>query len=153
MQVRINLRRATVIRLGALLASFATAHMERHASAAEPEVQTVAEGLRAPNAIAVRSQSTGGGVEVFLAERGVGRVIQFVPGSTETPVDAIVGFTSENSAGADPSPAGVASLTFLDHSRLVVAGSENNKPFMRLYDLAESTLPIKALDHKQDLEI
>ena len=49
---------------------------------------------------------------------------------------------------------GVQSLRFLDHTRLVVGGGdEDGKPFARLYELPESNKPLTADQHKQDVEL
>jgi hypothetical protein len=70
-------------------------------------------------------------------------------------VEVIFGFpTNAASNGAAPCAPGVQSLFFLDHLRLVAAGGdEKNKPLLRLYDLTDTDVTLKADEFKQDLEL
>jgi hypothetical protein len=122
--------------------------------AGEVKVETVLTGLKGPCGVAVRPDLAGAPYEIFVADRGAGRVVQVGGGSSPASLDAITGFPvgAASSGGALCAP-GVQSLFFLDHARLVAAGGEENgKPFLRLYDLAESDSVLKADDHKQDLD-
>jgi hypothetical protein len=122
--------------------------------AAEAKVQTILSGLQSPSGVAVRPNSATSQYEVFIADRGAGRVVQI---SSETPdksVDAIVGFATNKPANESSATGpGVDSIFFLDHARLVVAGGEQNeKPFARLYDLTDADAALNADESKQEVE-
>ncbi len=138
----------------ALTAALATASRAEEA-AAKIKVQTVLSGLRAPYGVAVRPETAGSQYEVFVADRGAGRVLQFNSGTPDKTADAIRGFATDNieTEHTEGEP-GVYSLFFLDHARLVVAGGEViGTPFLRLYDLAESDAPLQAEESKQEVEL
>jgi hypothetical protein len=101
----------------------------------------------------VRPDAAGGAVEVFVADRGAGRVVQIDSDKPGSSAEAISGFpVGAASTGSAPCAPGVQSLIFLDHARLVAAGGDaNGKPLLRLYDLTESDGVLKADEFKQDI--
>lgn len=125
------------------------------ATADDIKVETVLSGLRAPCGLAVRPDSEGTPYEVFVADRGAGRIVQISSATPGTGSDAISGFAvDEATTDASSSASGLHAIFFLDHTRLVVTGGdENSKPFLRLYDLSDSDTALKAEDHKQDVEL
>jgi hypothetical protein len=125
------------------------------ANAGDFNVETVLTGLKAPWGVAVRPDGAGGPTEVFVAERGAGRVVQVHGDKSGAAVEAIVGFPVDAaSSGREPCARGVRTLFFLDHARLVAAGgNHDDRPLLRLYDFTESELPFQADQHKQNLEL
>lgn len=127
------------------------------ASAADPAratVQKVLTGLSNPRGVAVRPDGAGDQYEVFVAESGAGRVVKCNSGNSGKSTDAITGFARPSSAGKSLEAAGVQSLQFLDHTRLVVIGAdEDGKPFVGLYELAESDSAIPADQPKQSADL
>jgi hypothetical protein len=122
------------------------------AIAAEPAkvtVETVAHGLHDPRAIAVRPDTGSGAMELFIAETGAGRVTKVVPGKSEKPADVISGFSTKAAHST-----GVQSVFFLDRSRLVASGGDDDgKPFVRLYEVPESNTPLAADQAKDDADL
>jgi hypothetical protein len=119
------------------------------------KVETILSDLKTPCGVAVRPDVGVGAYEVFVAERGAGRVVLAEVGKSGNAIEVVTGFpVVAGSNEASPCAPGVQSLYFLDRSRLVAAGSdEDGRPLMRLYDLAESGNALKADAFKQDLEL
>lgn len=125
------------------------------ANAAEVKVETLQTGLKAPTGVAVRPIAANGAVEVFVADRGAGRVVQADGSNPNASVEpVIVDFPVANaSAGGTPCAPGVQSIFFLDPARLVAAGGdERAKPLLRLYDLTDADGVLKADEFKQDFD-
>lgn len=121
--------------------------------AADIAVEKVLTGLHGPCAIAVRPGSRDAG-EVFVAECGAGRVVKFAGGKAGSGPEIIAGFDARRAAGENARAAGVQSLIFLDHTRLVVAGGdEEGKPFVRLYEVGDSEDTLKADESKQSVDL
>jgi hypothetical protein len=126
-----------------------------NALTADVSVEKVIGNLMSPCALAVRP----GGREssqVFVAECGARRVVKLTGNKTDSSVEVIAGFapqSSDNRSGDKPGAAGIQSLYFLDHTRLVVAGGDDEgKPFIRLYEIGDTTPPLTADDFKQEVE-
>jgi hypothetical protein len=85
----------------------------------------------------------------------VGRVVRINSANSDQGVDAIAGFAIDNASDIQSSvAAGIGTIIFLDHTRLVVAGrGVGGNPFLRLYELSDSEAPLDADEHKQDLEV
>ena len=107
----------------------------------------VLSGLNHPTSIAIRPESGTDTYEVFLAEGGAGRVTKFRSDKPEKRTDVVAGFSTKPAAG-------VQSLYFLDHLRLVVAGGdEDSAPFVRLYELPDSESPLTVDQHKDEAKL
>jgi hypothetical protein len=119
--------------------------------ASDPLVTKVASGLNGPYAIAVQPDS-GSHNEIFVGESGAGRVIRISADRADASVEAITGFPQRATSKPQASAPGIASLFFVDHSRLVVAGGGEQGPFLRLYELPDSGGAIGLDDQKQNLE-
>src|SRR5215813_13737214 len=76
-------------------------------------------GLNHPASIAIRPESGTDTYEVFIADGGAGRITKFRSDKPEKRADVIAGFSTKSTAG-------VQSLYFLDHLRLVVAGGDDD---------------------------
>jgi DNA-binding beta-propeller fold protein YncE len=112
-------------------------------------VQTVATGLQDPRAVAVRPDTGSGADEIFIAETGAGRVVKITAGKNDKPADVVAGFSIKPNSSA-----GVQSLFFIDRNRLVATGGDDDgKPFVRLYELAESNTPLTADQAKGDADL
>src|SRR3954465_2364154 len=89
------------------------------ASAAEPTVVTIARGLRHPQDIWVRPEG-GQPSEVFIADRGAGKIIRVIANRPDTIDDMIVDIPVSKAANDQESSGGVQALYFLDHLRLLI---------------------------------
>lgn len=128
--------------------------MASAAIASDVAVEKVLTGLQVPCDVAVRPLSAGEPYEVFVADRGAGRVIRFLSTATDAHTDAITGFSAETAADENSQSPGIHSLIFLDHTRLViVGGDENNTAFLRLYELADQNVAVKSDEHKQSIDL
>ena len=117
-------------------------------------VQKVLTGLKSPRGVTVRPDDAGEQSEIFIAESGAGRVTRLSSGQPGKTTDIIAGFASPSASDENLQSPGVQSLRFLDHTRLVVGGGDDDgKPFARLYELPESNKPLTADQHKQDVEL
>jgi hypothetical protein len=115
-------------------------------------VQKLLAGLQNPQAVAVRPDS-GEACDVFVAENGAGRVVRLFPATAGKGIEAVAGFSVPAPSDDNLPATGVCSLHFLDRNRLVVAGGDNDeKPFVRLYELPETNTPLVADQPKQDLD-
>ncbi len=114
-------------------------------------VTKLASGLKGPYGIAVQPDS-GSHNELFIAESGAGRVIRLAADHPDTSVEAITGFPQRAASKPQSDVLGITSLFFVDHSRLVVAGGGGQGPFLRLYELPDSSGAIGFDDQKQNLE-
>ena len=125
--------------------------------AADPNkvaVQKILTGLKDPSGVAVQPDGAGNRYEVFVAESGAGRVVEVAANEPNKGTTVITGFAHQTAAAGHSSPAGVQSLLFLDHVRLVATGREaDGKPYARLYELADSTVAIAADQAKQNIDL
>lgn len=135
-----------------LVAAFAAATY-----AAEPSkfaVDKLLTGLKNPTAVAVRPPIGSEPPEVFIAENGAGRVVKLSGADAKKGVDVIAGFPLPEKSSDSLRATGIQSLQFLDHSRLVVAGgNDDDKPFVRLYEVPDTNSPITAEHAKQDIDL
>jgi hypothetical protein len=117
-------------------------------------VKKVLTGLKNPHDVAVRPEGSGEAYEVFVAESGAGRVVKIRSEKPEKRIDVVSGFSTKPANDDGFSSAGVHSLRFLDHMRLVVAGGdEEGAPFVRLYELPEPESPLTVDQHKQEARV
>ncbi len=139
--------------LQAAIFGIATWALAPNAFAADATVTNILSGLKAPCAVSVRPEG-GQPSEVFVAERGAGRIVRVVTNRPDAAEDVITGFPSKGSSASKPNSLGIQSLCFLDHLRLVVAGGDDTgKPFFRLYELQNITGRLKFDDQKQNVEL
>jgi hypothetical protein len=125
------------------------------ALAADASVEKIIGNLNGPCALAVRPGRSDP-IEVFVAECGTGRVIKLTANKSDSNQEVIAGFapqTTDNKSVDKPSVAGIQSLFFLDRTRLVVAGGDHAKPFIRLYEIGDSNASLKAEDFKQEVKL
>jgi hypothetical protein len=121
--------------------------------AAEVAVEKVLGGLLSPCAIALRPGSGDPG-DVFVAECGAGRIVKLSGGKADVGTEVITGFAPPHGADGERGGAGVQSLIFLDHTRLVVAGGDGEgKPFVRLYEVGDSNDKLLAENSKQSIDL
>jgi len=107
----------------------------------------VLSGLDRPTSLAIRPESGTDTYEVFVAEGGAGRVTKFRSDKPEKRADVVAGFSTKPTAG-------VQSLYFLDHLRLVIAGGDDDgAPFVRLYELPDSESPLTVDQHKDEAKL
>ncbi len=117
-------------------------------------VEQVVAALKNPVGVAVRPDGSGEAYEVFVAESGAGRVVKFLSGKPERRIDVVSGFSTKAANNDNLSSAGVHSLHFLDHMRLIVAGGDDDgAPFVRLYELPEPESPLAADQHKHEANV
>ena len=117
-------------------------------------VKKVLTGLKNAHDVAVRPEGSGEAYEVFIAESGAGRVVKIRSEKPEKRIDVVSGFSTKPANADSFTSAGVHSLRFLDHMRLIVAGGdEDGVPFVRLYELPEPESPLTADQHKQEAHV
>ena len=117
-------------------------------------VRKVLTGLKNPHGVAVRPDGSGDSYEVFVAESGAGRVVKIRSEEPEKRIDVVSGFSTKPANDDSLSSAGVHSLYFVDHMRLVVAGGDDDgAPFVRLYELPEPESPLTADQHKHEANV
>jgi len=124
--------------------------------AAEPisAVQKVLTGLKSPLGVAIRPDGSSEQYEIFIADSGTGRVVKIEVRKPEKTTEAVTGFARPSKSDEKPHPPGAQSLYFLDHSRLVVIGVDDDaNPVARMYELPESETPLTADLHKADFEL
>ncbi|HEX3602366.1 MAG TPA: hypothetical protein VHU84_19585 [Lacipirellulaceae bacterium] len=109
--------------------------------------------MQTPCAVAVRPEG-GQPFEVFVAERGAGRIVRVVANHRDSSNEAITQFPRNSSDQNTPDSPGLQSFCFLDHSRLVAAGGgEDGKPFVRLYELQDLADPLKFDESKYPADL
>jgi hypothetical protein len=139
-----------------LLALGLIAVLAATAQAAEPKkiaVEKLLTGLRNPTAVAVRPPVGGEPSEIFIAENGAGRVVKLSADGSKKAIDVIAGFPTARKSASSLRTSGVQSIQFLDHMRLVAVGSnDDDKPFVRLYEVPDSDSPVTADHAKQDID-
>jgi hypothetical protein len=117
-------------------------------------VKKVLSGLNNPHGVAIRPDGSGESYEVFVAESGAGRVVKIFGDKPEKRIDVVSGFSTKPANEESALTAGVHSLHFLDHMRLVVAGGDDDgAPFVRLYELVEPESPLTADQHKHEANV
>jgi hypothetical protein len=117
-------------------------------------VKKILTGLKNPHGVAVRPEGSGEAHEVFVAESGAGRVIKIASDKPEKRIDVVAGFSTKLANGDSPTSAGVHSLYFLDHMRLLVAGGDDDGvPFVRLYELPDPESPLTSDQHKHEANV
>lgn len=115
-------------------------------------VQKVLTGLDQPRGVAVRAGSSDQTYEVFVAESGAGRIMRLANGGTNTTKDVITGFSTRSAGDEGFRSTGVTAVTFLDATRLVVTGGDDDgRAFVRLYELLDNDSALSANEHKQNL--
>ena len=98
-------------------------------------LQTVANGLNEPSAVAIRPGGAADRYEVFVALRGAGRVVKYISGE-DRPQPAITGFHSNAADISEPNSTGPWALAFLDRMTLIVAaGGGDRDTLVRAYEL------------------
>jgi len=114
------------------------------APAADLGVEIVLKDLHQPCGVAVRPGGTADRYEVFIADRGAGRVARWSSASPKRATDVVTGFASQ--AVADPSrQRGPLALSFLDPGLLVV-GTAGDGSALRAYELPDGAKPLSAAD-------
>src|SRR5438309_695202 len=149
-RIRILSRRGWILAL-TIICSTASA-----ATAADNNVAVlkILTGLKNPRGVAVRPDGSGDTYEIFIAESGAGRIVRVASGKPEKAADVVSGFSTKSASGEDLLAPGVQSFYFLDHSRLVATGGDDDgKPFVRLYELPEPMTPIAADQAKADVDL
>ncbi len=121
-------------------------------TAAEATVKTIAHGLQIPQDICVRPEG-GQPSEIFVADRGAGKIVRVLANRPDAVDEVIVGIPKFESKDDRPSGNGVQTLHFLDHLRLVVAGTDHDgSPFTRLYELQDVAGAVQFNDQKQPVQ-
>lgn len=113
-------------------------------SAAEPQVQVVVQGLVAPCAVAARPESD----QLFLAERGAGRIVRIVNNQA---VEVVRGFGKSTYAEGPKHELRPLGLWFLDANTLLVGGGDvpDGEGVLRIYDLTKlGETPLELADAK-----
>jgi hypothetical protein len=145
---RIRIARRVLITAFACCAPFA---WQAPASGLEPTVVTIAHGLRHPQDICVRPEG-GQPSEVFVADRGARKIIRVIANRPDTVDEVIVDVPVLKTANDQESSGGVQALYFLDHLRLLIAGTEqDDSPFIRLYELQDVASGLQFNDQKQQV--
>jgi hypothetical protein len=122
------------------------------AIAAEATVKTIAHGLQIPQDICVRPEG-GQPSEIFVADRGAGKIIRVLANRPDVVDEVIVGIPKSESNDDRANGNGVQTLHFLDHLRLVVAGTDHDgSPFTRLYELQDVAGAVQFNDQKQQIQ-
>lgn len=108
--------------------------------------------LQLPCSIAVRPESGQPG-DIFIADRGAGRVVRINASQPDRATTAIAGFPVDSENANSPTAPGIQSIYFLDHMRLVVAGGDaEGKFFVRLYELLDAETELRFDDQRQAAE-
>ena len=122
------------------------------ATAAEASVKTIAHGLQIPQDICVRPEG-GQPSEIFVADRGAGKIVRVLANRPDAVDEVIVGIPKSESNDDRANGNGVQTLHFLDHLRLVVAGTDHDgSPFTRLYELQDVAGAVQFNDQKQQVQ-
>ena len=122
--------------------------------AADVQVEKVLGDLQAPCGVAIRPDSGGAPSEVFVVDRGLGRVLKVSDAKSGTGIEVIAGFPARPAKDNSSTSPGIQSLLFLDHTRMVIAGSNDARiPFLRLYDLSDVEEALTADAPKQNIEL
>lgn len=117
-------------------------------------VKKVLSGLNNPHDVAVRPEGTGEVYEVFVAESGAGRISKVRSDKLDKRIDVVSGFSTKAANDNSLTSAGLQSLYFLDHMRLIAAGGDDDGvPFVRLYELPEPESALTADQHKQEAHV
>src|SRR5688572_20856624 len=118
-----------------VLVAFALVQIRPVAAADALATETIAEDLRLPAAIAIRSTPSAEQYQVFVADVVAGRVVRFENNKPGSGADAITGFVTSSDADDPMHLPGPRGLLLLDLKRLLVVGSEGDRrPFVRLYE-------------------
>ena len=121
--------------------------------AADVKVETAIAGLQEPVAIAVRPNGETPS-EIYVADRAAGRVVKFGGKKRTSNTTVIDGFPiGAMTAKSNPGSSGLSALLFLDASRLVASGGNDNEPFAWLFDLSTEEKGLSAEDRKQEVEV
>ena len=124
------------------------------ADANRVDVKKIVADLKNPRGIAVRPDGAADAFEIFVAESGAGRIIKLSGNKLDARTDVVAGFAIASAANDDLNAPGVQSLQFLDHSRLVaIGGNDDGKPFARLYELPDADAPLSADQAKSEIEM
>src|SRR5882757_2713795 len=108
---------------------------QKLAAGAEATVKAIAHGVQHPQDVCIRPEG-GQSSEVFVADRGAGKIVRVLANRPDSVDDVIVGIPKPESDENRSTGRGVQTLHFLDHLRLVIAGTDQeNSPFTRLYEL------------------
>ena len=122
--------------------------------AADVQVEKVLGDLQAPCGVAIRPDTGGAASEVFVVDRGSGRVLKVSDAKSGAGTEVIAGFPTRLAKDNSSTSPGIQSLLFLDHTRMVIAGSNDARTaFLRLYDLSDSEEPLTADSPKQNIDL
>jgi hypothetical protein len=120
----------------------------------ELETETIADDLRLPTAIAVRSTPSAEQYQVFVADVGAGQVVRFDSSKRGSGALAITGFVTSSDADGLMHLPGPRGLLLLDLKRMLVVGSEGDRrPFVRLYELTDEEKPMSAEQAEQEAKV
>jgi hypothetical protein len=110
---------------------------------AEPNVQTVVEGLDVPSSVAIRPETD----EVFVAECAAGRIVRIAADKPSEVIGGLGQGSYGEGAGREVRP---LMLCFLDKNTLVVGGgAAGGQPWLRVFDLTKlGDVPLKAGEAK-----
>jgi hypothetical protein len=120
--------------------------------AADPVVKKLASGLGSRLSIAVRPDAGSHG-EVFIGDGEGGKILRVAIDRSGAAEDVVTGFPRTTDSKDKPAQSGLSSLYFLDHTRLIAAGSDGEQPFVRVYEVPESSSAIRFDDEKQSAEV
>jgi hypothetical protein len=120
--------------------------------ASDTVVKKLASGLGSPWSIAVRPDGSSRG-ELYVGDRGGGRILRIVLDHPDVVEEVITGFPQAKVSKEKSATPGIESLYFLDHSRLIASGGDDMQPFVRLYELPDSSGALKFDDQKQSIEV
>lgn len=139
------------LRLAAIFGCFISAEVR---SANNAEVETLLTGLHQPCGVAIRPGGEADSYDIYVSETGAGRVIKIRHSARGASADAITGFATTPNVEDAFQISGPRGLEFLDRTRLVVlGGDENLKAFVRLYELSDEQKPLTAEQHEQRIEL
>ena len=137
--------------IGALVVCFAA--LPGSAIFAADLPQELLGKLQLPCSIAVRPESGQPG-EIFVADRGAGRILRLNPNQPDHSSTAISGFPVDAADPASVNAAGIQSIYFLDHMRLTVAGGgADGNFFVRAYELVDADTQLRFDDQRQSADL
>jgi hypothetical protein len=114
-------------------------------------VETVLTGLKSPCGVAIRPSESAERYEVFVVERGAGRIVRVASDAAKsTAADVITGF-SPAELGDDGLPAGPVGLLFLDRRRLVIGIRSADSASVRLYELPDDAVSLQSDAAQQEV--
>lgn len=115
-------------------------------------ITKLTSGLGSPRSIAIRPEG-GAKPELYIADSRGRRILRVALNRPDVAEEAITGFPTHEEKNGTVATWGLQSIFFLDHNRLVVSGGEENQPFVRLYELPESSGAIGFEDKKESIDV